>query len=113
MITKKGFVNTAGFSSKGIYILSFIPEDMDKEKKEYLVMDVEKCRKITGMDSYLSEYLSNTLRVFTPATIYLYHNGVEVKLPLEKVSWVCSTLNELPDFMQDKDNKKVMTTKEE
>jgi len=89
------FVKEAGSSSNGINILCVLI----KEKEYYLTLNTGKCKKIIGLNDFLSSYLSNTLRVYTPAKIDLWADVCEVELTLEKVKFVCNIENVVPSFM--------------
>jgi len=100
MKQEKGYVKVAGSSSNDECILQFIKEGDEREM--YIVLDVSKCSKITGLRDYLSMYIDNQLRVFTPAIINFYlNNRAEVNLTLEKVTWNCRYEKELPDWMKE------------
>jgi hypothetical protein len=101
MKQEKGYVKVAGHSSNDECILSFTTEGDEREM--YVVLDVSKCSKIVGLKDYLSMYIGNQLRVFTPAIITFHNNNrVEVNLTLEKVSWNCKYEKELPNWMREK-----------
>ena len=98
MKSKEGFIKEVGNSSEGISIIAF---KSDKNREiEFITLNTHK---IVGksIDGDLHCFLSNNLRVFTPARIDFFSNLVSVKLTLEEVSFLCGYEKELPEFFKD------------
>lgn len=86
-------IKVAGSSSDGTVV--FITSD-----KQVFAVNVDMSRLIKGVDGYLSCYLNNTLRVFTPAVVDVYKETTHIKLTLEDVEFISKTV-EVPEWIAD------------
>lgn len=98
------FVKSAGSSSDGTIIM-VTPDN------KYFAFNSDKCRKIVGITDYLSCYIGNTIRVFTPAKVWIYDNSVHVQFSLEKTEFVAGKCP-IPDWFMEECKEEIKTLEE-
>lgn len=64
-----------------------------KEEGKTIYFNTLKCRKIKGIDGYVGAFLTNNVKVFTPAEIEYNRELVSIKLTAEDIEFVAERVS--------------------